>query len=301
MPGGLRERRRVTGAARALAVLVAAALLWVAGPHVVLRIVESQAFATPPAGTLLPDALGAPSRQLSFASGDRRLRASWVPTEGLAAPALAIFHGDEEELSRWAGVQAHLHAAGIASFVFDYSGYGASSGTPSVARLQEDARAAWQQFVALTPHAHRRVALGFSLGSAVLADALGDLQPPPHAVVIGAGFASAREMAVSTGLVPGWAAWVLPDVWNTERALAGIGPPLLIVHSRNDELIPAEQASRLCRAARGPRRMVLLDGMLHDDPLEPARSQAFWGVVIDAMRSGDFGAAGDARRACGTP
>jgi alpha-beta hydrolase superfamily lysophospholipase len=257
-----------------------------AAPQVLLLIGERQAFVTPPAGAERPDEHGAPATAISFASGDRILRASWVAADAANGPALAIFHGDEEDISRWARVQAHLHRAGIASFVFDYSGYGASTGTPSVARLRQDALAAWDRFVALTPGSRRRVALGFSLGSAVLADAAPRMQPAPHALVMAAGFASAREAAVATGRVPGWVAWMLPDLWNSEAALKQVQLPLLVVHSRADEVFAVDHAVRLCRAAAGPCRLVVVDALRHDAPLDPAGSVEFWDVVIDAVRPG---------------
>jgi alpha-beta hydrolase superfamily lysophospholipase len=285
-------------AAQAVVMLSAVALLGLVARHAVFLFIEAEAFIAPPAGPLIPDALGVPSQQLSFASGDRILRASHVPAGAPDAPAMAIFHGDEEEISRWAAVQVRLHSAGVASFVFDYSGYGASTGKPSVARLRQDALVAYERYVALTPNASRRLALGFSLGSAVLIDVADQLQPPPDGIVIAAGFASAREMAVATGLIPGWAAWVLPDLWNNEKRLPGISLPLLIVHSRSDEVIPFEHALRLCRAAQGPGRMVPLEGIAHDAPLDPGAAGPFWDVVIEGARSSNFGAATAGSRAC---
>ena len=266
--------------ARGIAWLVGVAALVVLLRSVVFVAVEYAAFDTPPPGTLRPDALGVPSQPQVLDSDGRRLRASWVPVADPRAPALLVFHGDGEDVSRWAAVQARLHAAGIASYVFDYSGYGASEGRPTLARLRQDALAAWARFVALTPQARGRFALGFSLGTAVLVDAAPMLEPVPNGVVLGAGFASAREMAVRIGLVPGWAAWLLPDLWNSERDIAQVEPPLLIVHSRADEDVPPADALRLCMATRAPRRLVLLDGLSHEAPLEPAQSAPFWDAVL---------------------
>jgi hypothetical protein len=282
--------RRHRHIARAAAWLLGLAAVGVLLHSLLFLAVEHAAFETPPPGTQRPDALGAPSQQLEFMSGRRRLQASWVSVPDARAPALLVFHGDDEELSRWAAVQARLHAAGIASFVFDYSGYGASTGRPTLARLRQDGFAAWKRFVALTPQASRRFVLGFSLGSAVLLEVAPRLQPPPQGLIVAAGFASAREMAVVTGLVPRWAAWLLPDLWNNERQIARVALPLLIVHGRGDELIPAQDALRLCRAARAPRRLVLVDGLSHDAPLEPAQSAGFWTVVEAYVRGADAAA-----------
>ena len=84
--------------ALAVATLIVIALLCLVARHGYFLLVESGAFITPPAGTTRPDALGVPSQQMSFASGDRMLRASYAPAGEPDAPAIAIFHGDEEEI-----------------------------------------------------------------------------------------------------------------------------------------------------------------------------------------------------------
>lgn len=122
------------------------------------------------------------------------------------------------------------------------SGYGASTGRPTLKNLREDGLAAFERFVALTLDAARRYVMGFSLGSAALLDVADRLQPRPSGAIIASGFASAREIAVSEGRVPGWLAWLLPDVWNNEERVSFVEVPLLIVHSRADEVIPFQQA-----------------------------------------------------------
>jgi alpha-beta hydrolase superfamily lysophospholipase len=193
---------------------------------------EREAFVPGPAGTLKPDDLGVVSRQFAFASGDRVLRGSFVAAKDPSAPALSVFHGDEESLADWAPVQALLHTAGITSFVFDYSGYGASTGRPTVRHLRQDALAAYAQFRAATPSAAQHYVMAYSLGSGVLLDVVNDLRPAPDGMVIGAGFRSARSAAVTTGRVPRWMAWMLPDTWNNVRRIRKLTMPILLLHSR---------------------------------------------------------------------
>ncbi|WP_420997554.1 alpha/beta hydrolase [Cupriavidus sp. 30B13] len=271
-------------------VLLAAA----AARHALFLAVESGAFEPKPAsaaGALTPDQLGAPSRQFAFASGARMLRASCVQAQRADAPALLIYHGDEENLSDWAGAQALLFRQGIASCVFDYSGYGASGGKPGVRNLREDGMAAYGQFVAATPHAARRYVMGFSLGSGALLDVAGALRPAPAGMVIAAGFTSAREAAVVTGRVPAWIARLLPEPWDNEDRLRNSRLPVLFVHSRDDEVIPFAHAERLAQAAAGARRLVALAALPHDAAIEPAGQAAFWAPIVDYLRSGRLGGA----------
>lgn len=258
------------------------------GREVVFSVIERDAFITKGAGTATPDALGAPSQQISFPSGDRILRGSFVRAPGGRASAVLIFHGDEESISDWAAAQKRLYDSGISSLVFDYSGYGASTGRPTLKNLREDGRAAFERFVALTPDADRRYVMGFSLGSAALLDVADRLEPRPNGIIIASGFASARELAVSEGRVPGWLAWLLPDVWNNEERVGSVGTSLLVVHSRADEVIPFQHAERLCRAAESPRRLILFDDLVHDAALLAHQADRYWPPIVEYLQSGNL-------------
>ncbi|WP_416049094.1 alpha/beta hydrolase [Cupriavidus basilensis] len=282
-----------TGAGRRLSYWLAggACLLMLAAiaRHALFLAVEEDAFEPKPAGAadaMTPDRLGVASRQFAFASGARMLRASCVLAQGGDAPAVLIYHGDEENLSDWASAQALLYRDGISSCVFDYSGYGASGGKPGVVNLHEDGLAAYGQFLAMTPRASRRYVMGFSLGSGVLLDVISALRPAPAGLVIAAGFTSAREAAVVTGRVPAWIARLLPEPWDNEDQLRKSMLPLLLVHSRADEVIPFAHAERLERAAGGPSRLVALSALPHDAAIQPERQDAFWAPIVAYLRSG---------------
>lgn len=245
--------------------------------------IERTAFVTPRAGTLTPDSLGVPARRIAIASGDRTLHGSWVQAPDSTAPGVLIFHGDDETVSDWARAQARLYRGGISTLVFDYSGYGASTGRPTVRRLREDALAAYREFVRVARPGAPRYLLGFSLGSAIVLEVAGELRPAPDGVVVAAGFASTREVAVSQGLVPGWIAWALPNLWNNEARVAKLELPLLIVHSRADRVVPFRHAERLARAAGGPHRLIALEGLGHGAPLEAREAERFWAPLIEQL------------------
>ncbi len=251
---------------------------WVAREAVFL-LLESQGFEPAAWQGDTPDKLGVSSTQWVMTSGDRQLMASWVSPSPIA-PAVLIFHGDEENIGNWAAIQKMLYQHGIASMVFDYSGYGASSGRPTVAHLREDALTALQAFQNRAAGASKRYLLGFSLGTAVLADILPDVQGQVDGAVIASGFATAREEAVKASRAPSWIAPLMPDVWDSEAALSRVNLPVLLLHSRSDEVIDYQQGLRLYHALQGPKRMVALEGLPHDAPVLPAYSQAYWQPVI---------------------
>ncbi|MDN0084216.1 alpha/beta fold hydrolase [Crenobacter sp. SG2305] len=270
-----------------LVILIGLALLVSVGRYSVFLLVERQAFTTTPRGTLTPEKLGVPSQQIVFHSGDRALHGSYVQTPRLGAAAVLIFHGDEESIADWAYVQKLLYENGVSSFVFDYSGYGSSTGAPTVRHLDQDGLSAHQRFMALTPQARRHYLLGFSLGAAVLLDILPDLHPAPNGVVIASGFASAREATIAVGLMPKWLAWLLPDVWDNESRMRLVQSPVLIVHSRADEVLDWHQAVRLSKAVTSPHRLVMLDALTHDAAITPQDQDRYWGPILGFFHSGD--------------
>jgi thioesterase domain-containing protein len=86
--------------------------------------------------------------------------------------------------------------------VFDYSGLGRSTGRPTVAHLEEDADSAYAEFVRRVSPRARHYVLGYSLGTGV---------------VFAASYSSARDGVVAFGLIPRWATFLLPDLWNNVR------------------------------------------------------------------------------------
>jgi hypothetical protein len=76
-------------------------------------------------------------------SGKNVLDAVFVTRDANTVKAsLLICHGIGETVEHWLGVQQLLAASGVASLVFDYSGFGRSSGFFNAKRCERDAVAA---------------------------------------------------------------------------------------------------------------------------------------------------------------
>ena len=133
----------------------------------------------------------------------------------------------------------------------------------------------------------KRVLLGHSLGNAVMLDAAKSL-PQPLPMVIHAGFTSAREIAIETGLlhpvVSKLISPLLPDVWNNEETLSGLNSRVLILHGDRDDVIPPEMASRLAKAAGSRAQMQIHAGVGHDD-IFLETSAAEWDSLVQWANS----------------
>ena len=262
-----------------------------------------------PADTTTPQSVGIPYAALLLQSGDHTIKAWWVrgrtvdsahpalparsvqsaPSAASAAfaasvaPAVLLFHTNRSSLSHQVGVQQVLYRAGVSSLAFDYSGFGASSGSPSPAALRRDARAAYLAFADSARNASRRILLGTSLGAAVLLDAITDLQAGVDGIVLVGAFASTRQVAVRSGRSPRLLAWLVPDLYDNLAALRRVTKPLLIVHSAQDEVFPIADAEQLLAAATGPKRLLRLDRGGHASYLSTAGE---WAPVIAFIKQG---------------
>jgi uncharacterized protein len=248
-------------------------------------VVERQGLITARKGSDTPATYGAPFEQVTITSGDRRLDATLVRALSDTAPALLIFHGTAESVTHWADTQALLYRQGVTSMVFDYSGFGASTGRPSVEHLREDADSAYAEFTRRIGARGRPFVLGYSLGTGIVFDVIDRLTPAPAGVVFAASYSSAREGAVAFGLIPGWLTFLLPDLWNNVRDVRKLRQPLLVLQSDSDELFPLSMAQAVHDAATVPKQLVVLRGYAHEaghrDP-----SEEYWAPVVRFLTTG---------------
>ena len=198
--------------------------------------------------------------------------------------AVLIFHGRGETVADWVKAQRRLHEACITSMVFDYSGHGRSDGPGTIANLDDDAIAAYEAFVKLTPGA-RRCLLSHSMGGSPMLWAASHVAGV-DCIVVASPFSSLTSIAERGGL-PNLLGALMPDVWDNAAAAAKVHAPLLWIHSRADRTLPIAEGQAVFDAAPQPKTAVVLDGYDHDAIYEKL-PDAIWGPVtafISASRS----------------
>jgi uncharacterized protein len=209
-------------------------------------------------------------------SGGNRLDAVLVRPESAAAQAsVLICHGIGETVELWHEVQQLLAASGVASLVFDYSGYGRSGGFFTASQSEKDAVAAFHCLERLT--APLPVDLfGMSLGSAIAATIVGKVAA--NRLVLCGAFTSLRKAAVSVG-IPQVFEFGVPAIWDTEDALRSCPVPVLIVHGEKDRLFPVSMAEQLAASCASPCELAIVPNVSHSDPFyHPQLS--YWGSIV---------------------
>lgn len=215
-----------------------------------------------------PGALGLTHEDVEIPTADgERLHGWWIRAAGAAARRrghVLHFHGNAGNISHRLAEASALAGAGFDVLLFDYRGYGRSTGRPHEAGLYHDARAARAAVAAragIDPS--RLFYMGESLGGAVALQLA--LEHPPRGLVLQSTFTSLRDMArLHYALIP---AFLVPDAYPSLRRIAKLRSPVLIVHGEVDEIVPFVHGQALFEAAPEPKRFHPVAGAGHNDLL----------------------------------
>lgn len=210
-----------------------------------------------------PADAGLEYRELELATDDgERLHGWWVRRRAPALGSVLLCHGNAGNIGDRVAHADVLTGAGFDVLLFDYRGYGASSGRPDEAGTYRDARAARSWLVSRPVVDPARVLyLGESLGAAVALELA--LAHPPAGVVLLSAFTSVRDMArLHYRAVP---PALVPDAYSSLGRIAGLRAPLLVLHGEDDMIVPVEHARALFDAAPAPKRLRVVRGVGHND------------------------------------
>jgi len=153
-----------------------------------------------------------------------------------------------------------LHAAGLTTLIFDYAGYGESSGEAGEDACYGSARAA-AMFVREELGAERIVLIGRSLGAAVAVRLASE--HAPDALVLQSPFLSLHEVASEHyPWLP--ARLIVGNRFPSKDLIGRVDCPVLVAHGNHDRTIPKSHGEGLFAAARGPKTFVSLDGGHND-------------------------------------
>lgn len=193
-----------------------------------------------------------------------RLHAWYYPGKPAANGIVFLLcHGNGGNISHRLDQYDILLRLNAAVLAFDYRGYGQSEGSPSEDGTYRDAEAAFDW---LTNHGYapdRIIVLGESLGGGVAAELA--LRRPVGALVLQSTFTSVPDLGAE--LFPWLPVRTLGTIrYDTLSKLDRIRVPVLVLHSREDRIIPFAHGERLAAAAQEPKWLRELGGD-HNDTL----------------------------------
>nr|WP_237251826.1 alpha/beta hydrolase [Thioalkalivibrio nitratireducens] len=203
-----------------------------------------------------------------------RLHGWFVPAPE-ARTTLLFFHGNGGNLSHRIDSLRIFHDLGLSVLILSYRGYGRSEGRPSEAGTRLDANAAWRYLrEERGVPASEIVIFGRSLGAAVGAELAA--REPPGAVILESPFTSAADLGAE---VYPWlpVRLLLRHEYDVLRPAREITAPLLVVHSRDDEIVPFAHG-RAIADATGADLLELRGG--HNDAFLRSRTAYVEGLKV---------------------
>lgn len=209
-----------------------------------------------------PDNIGLAYEPVEIITEDGiKLDAWYVPAKEPRGVML-FFHGNAGNMSHRLGSLKIFNELNLDTLIFDYRGYGRSEGKVSEQGTYRDADAAWRYLtVERGIPAAEIILFGRSLGAAIAAYVA--TRHRPGALILESGFVSVPEMAAI--LYPWLPARQLARIgYPTGEYLKTASCPVLIVHSRDDEIIPFNQGRQLFELASEPKHFLELLGGHND-------------------------------------
>lgn len=210
---------------------------------------------------------------LNSASGIR-LNAWHIP--GDRPTTVLLLAGNGGNMAVMLGHIITFHSLGCSSFSVDYPGFGLSEGQPDEEGTYEAAEAAWLYLTEEKKIKPEQIIIyGFSLGGGVAAWLA--QKHRPGGLVLDSTFTRLAE--VGKTIAPEMAGQVeilLGQSYDSRSRLADIQGPLLVIHSREDRLVPYQQGLELYESYQnGPKTMASgqgdhMDFMLNQSEYLPA-------------------------------
>ena len=205
-----------------------------------------------------PAERGLPFHEIALITDDGvQLHAWFVPADSATITVLYL-HGNGGNISDRLETLEGFHGLRANIFMLDYRGYGQSTGTPSEAGTYEDADTAWRYLTTeLEIPAAQIIIYGRSLGGAIAARLASDR---PHAgLILESTFTSLPVLGQK--IYPYFPVRLLARFhYDTAGHLARVPTPVMIVHSRSDEVVPFEHARTLLDVVRGDKELLEIHG-----------------------------------------
>jgi hypothetical protein len=210
-----------------------------------------------------PEDLHLKYKEVFFNTEDGRKLHGWLfPLPG-KSPLILFFHGNAGNISHRLDNVRLLLNQGLSVFIFDYRGYGKSTGRPSEKGLYRDGIAAYDHLVREEHITSENIVLfGRSLGAAVAVDIA--LKREVKALILESAFTSTKDMA-KTMFLFGLLAPVLPSNYNNLKKIVRIDVPKLIIHGTEDNIVPYSMGEKLFDASKAPKFFFPIEKAGHND------------------------------------
>ena len=201
-----------------------------------------------------PLSIGLSFEEVSILTRDKvKIHGWFLPVAG-AEKILLFFHGNAGNISHRLESLEIFTRMGLSVFIIDYRGYGKSEGKPSEQGTYLDAEAAWNYLTTDRNYdPNEIIVFGRSMGGSLGTYVAGKFNPA--ALILESSFTSVPELA-------GDIYWYFPVKllsrinYDNLGRIQDIKCPVLIIHSKDDEIIPFRHGQKLFEIANNPKEFL---------------------------------------------
>ena len=209
-----------------------------------------------------PGDIGLPYEKVSFVTADELKLAAWFIPAKNAEFTVLFCHGNGGNMMHRLDTINILNELGLNCFIFDYRGYGSSEGKPSEKGTYLDAESAWnwlRQTQKIDPD--KIILFGRSLGGSIAANLADNVNA--RGLIIESAFTSYVD--IGKKFYPYMPVRLFAAFsYNTIDYIDQVTCPVMIIHSRGDEVIPFEFGLQLYDAASEPKQFMEIFGSHND-------------------------------------
>lgn len=159
---------------------------------------------------------------------------------------ILFFHGNAGSVSNWLSFTKQYYKWGYSVFMMEYRGFGKCDGIPNEEHIYKDAMTAYNYIIDVLEYPREKIILnGKSLGGAVAINLASKV--PAAALIVDSSFTSMPDMAHR--YIPFIGYSLCNFSFNSINLIDKITIPCLIIHSREDSLIPFKMGEQLYHGA----------------------------------------------------
>ena len=185
---------------------------------------------------------------------------SWYFKKNESFKTLLFFHGNAGSLENRIYKLNDLSKLNLNYLIVAYRGFSGNKGSPTEEGLYKDARAAKYWLNLNNINDQNIIVYGESLGTAVAIDLAKDHKFA--GIILESPFTSMLKLSrkyyawLPTGLL-------LKDKYETDKKINKVFAPILILHGRNDNIVPFEMGETLFNQANNPKFSYFIDNDDH--------------------------------------
>ncbi len=206
--------------------------------------------------------------RIKLPNGDSITAKVWLNTD--ARYTVLYSHGNAVDLGLLDHHLERYRDMGFQVVSYDYPGYGTSDGRPSTSGAREAAEAAFDYVTkSLFCSPDKIIIHGRSVGSG----------PAIHlakkhevgGLIVESGFVSAFRVQTRIPVFPF-------DKWRNLHAISEVNCPVMIIHGKDDAIIPIWHGEKLFEEANEPKMEAWIEGMSHNS-LSYEAEEAYWKAI----------------------